>query len=81
MLHDFSVTIPKCYKDIYINSVLPRKAMLYYLPTKCFPLNFDLNDFNSRVDKHILSLSTLYFSKNLAFILFIVSTRFSFNSV
>ena len=27
-LHDFSVTIPKCYKDIYVNSFLPHKARL-----------------------------------------------------
>ena len=25
-LHDFSVTIPRCYKDLYINSFFPRTA-------------------------------------------------------
>ena len=25
-LHDFSVTIPRCYKDIYVNSFFPRTA-------------------------------------------------------
>ena len=25
-LHDFSVTIPRCYKDVYVNSFFPRKA-------------------------------------------------------
>ena len=27
-LHDFSVTIPRCYKDVYVNSFFPRTAML-----------------------------------------------------
>ena len=25
-LHDFSVTIPRCYKDVYVNSFFPRKT-------------------------------------------------------
>ena len=25
-LHDFSVTIPRCYKDVYVNSFFPRAA-------------------------------------------------------
>ena len=27
-LHDFFVTIPKCYKDAYVNSFFPRTARL-----------------------------------------------------
>ena len=27
-LHHFSVTIPSCYKDVYVNSFLPRTARL-----------------------------------------------------
>ena len=27
-LHDFSVTIPRCYKDVYVNSFFPRTAKL-----------------------------------------------------
>ena len=27
-LHDFSVTIPRCYKDVYINSFFPHTARL-----------------------------------------------------
>ena len=27
-LHDFSVTIPRCYKDVYINSFFPRISRL-----------------------------------------------------
>ena len=28
-LHDFSVTIPRCYKDAYVNSFFPRTARLW----------------------------------------------------
>ena len=42
-LHDFSVTIPRCYKDVYVNSFCPRTAMLWNsLPIECFPLTYDL---------------------------------------
>ena len=28
-LHDFSVTIPRCYKDVYVNSFFPCRARLW----------------------------------------------------
>ena len=28
-LHDFSVTIPRCYKDVYVNSFFPCTAKLW----------------------------------------------------
>ena len=28
-LHDFSVTIPRCYKYVYVNSFFPRAAFLW----------------------------------------------------
>ena len=37
-LHDFSVTIPRCYKDVYVHSFFPRTAKLWNLPIECFPL-------------------------------------------
>ena len=38
-LHDFSVTIPRCYKDVYVNSFFPCTARLRNsLPIKCFPI-------------------------------------------
>ena len=41
--HDFSVTIPKCYKDVY-NSFFPRLARPWNsLSIECFPLTFGLN--------------------------------------
>ena len=53
-LHDFSVTIPRCYKDVYVNSFFSCTARLYnYLPAECFPLTYDLNGFKSRVNSTI----------------------------
>ena len=41
-LHDFSVTIPRCYKDVCVNIFFPRTAKLWNsLPIECFP---DLTD-------------------------------------
>ena len=41
-LHDFSVTILRCYKDVYVNSFFPHTARLWNsLPIECFPLTYD----------------------------------------
>ena len=54
-LHDFSVTIPRCYKDVYVNSFFPRTAKLWNsLLIECFPLTYDLSGFNSRINTHLL---------------------------
>ena len=56
-LHYFSVTIPKCYKDVYVNSFFPRTARLWNsLPIECFPLNYDLSGFKSRINRHFLAV-------------------------
>ena len=39
-LHDFFVTIPRCYKDVYVNSFFPCTARL--LLSACRMLSFDL---------------------------------------
>ena len=53
-LHDFSVTIPRCYKDVYVNSFFPCTARLWNsLPIECFPLTNDLNCYKSRINKHL----------------------------
>ena len=55
-LHDFSVTIPRCYKDVYVNSFFPCTARLWNsLPIECFPLTYDLNGFKSRINRHLLT--------------------------
>ena len=54
-LHDFSVTIPRCYKDVYVNSFFPRTAKLWNsLPIECFPLTYDLSGFKFRINRHLL---------------------------
>ena len=54
-LHEFSDTIPRCYKDVYVNSFFPRTARLWnYLPIEYFPLTYDLNDFKSTINRHLL---------------------------
>ena len=58
-LHDFSVTIPRCYKDIYVNSFFPRTARLRNsLPIECFPLTYDLSGFKSRINTHLLTVGS-----------------------
>ena len=59
-LHDFSVTIPRCYKDVYVNSFFPRTAKLWNsLPIECFPLTYDLSGFKSRINRHLLTVGSL----------------------
>ena len=58
-LHDFSVTIPRCYKDVYVNSFFPRTAKLWNsLPIDCFPLTYDLSGFKSRIKRHFLTVGS-----------------------
>ena len=52
-LHDFSVTIPRCYKDVCVNSFFPCAARLWNsLFMECFPLAYNLNGFKSRINRH-----------------------------
>ena len=56
-LHYFSVTIPRCYKDVYVNSFFPCTSRLRnFLPIECFPLTYDLNEFRSRINRHLLTV-------------------------
>ena len=58
-LHDFYVTIPRRYKDVYVSSVFPRTARLWNsLPIECFPLTYDLNGFKSRINRHLLTVDS-----------------------
>ena len=58
-LHDFSVTILRCYKGVYVNSFFPRTARLWNsLPIECFPLTFELNGFKSRINRNLLTLGS-----------------------
>ena len=53
-LHDFSVTVPTCYKDIYVNSFFPCTARPWNsLPIECFPLTNSLNGFKTVCYYHV----------------------------
>ena len=56
-LYDFSVTIRRCYKDVYVNSFFPRATKLWNsLPRECFSLTYDLSGFKSRMNRHHLTV-------------------------
>ena len=58
-LHAFSVTIPRCYKDVYVNSFFPRTARFWNNhPIECFPLAYDLCGFKSRTSRHLLTVGS-----------------------
>ena len=58
-LHDFSATIPRCYKNVYVNSFFPCTAKLSNsLPTECFPLNYNLNGCKSKINRHLLTVGS-----------------------
>ena len=60
-LHDCSVTIPRCYKDVYVNSFFPHTTKLWNsLPIERFPLTYDLSDFKSRINRHLLTVGSFY---------------------
>ena len=77
-LHDFSVTIPRCYKDVYVNSFFPCTARLWnYLPIECFPFTYDLSGFKSRINRYSfncrLFLNRFLVCFNLFVFLFLVT--------
>ena len=56
-LHDFPVTIPRCYKDLYVNRFFTCTTRLWSsLPIECFPLTYNLNGFKSRINRHLLAV-------------------------
>ena len=58
-LLDFSLIIPRCYKNVYANSFFPRTATLWSsLSIECFLLTYDLNDFKSRINRHLLTVGS-----------------------
>ena len=56
-LHDFSVTIRRCYNDVYVNSFFPRTSRLWNsVPIECFHLTYDINGSKSRINRHLLTV-------------------------
>ena len=55
-LLDFSVIIPRYYKDLYVKSFFPHTARLWNsLPIECFLLPYDLSGFKSRINRDLLT--------------------------
>ena len=66
-LHDFSIIIPRFYKDVYLNIFFPHTARLWNsLLLECFPLTYDRSGFKSGISIRIL---TTGFSKPISFML------------
>ena len=58
-LHDFSVTIPRFDKNVYVNSFFPRTTRLCSsLSMECFLLTYDLNGWKSRINRHLLTVGS-----------------------
>ena len=58
-LHNFSVTIPRCYNDVYVNSFFPHTARLWNsLPIDCFPLTYNLNGVKCRINRYLLTVGS-----------------------
>ena len=62
-LYDFSVTIPRCYKYVYLNSFFPCTARFWNsLPTESFPLTYDLQthttDYRPMINRHPLTVGS-----------------------
>ena len=56
-LYDFSVNIPRWYKDVYVNNFFFCTARLWNsLPIECFPLTYDLSGLKSRINRHLLTV-------------------------
>ena len=58
-LHDFPVSIPVCYKDVYVNSFFPHTARFWNtLSIECFSLTYDRSGFKFRINRHILTIGS-----------------------
>ena len=54
-LHDFSVTVPRYYKDVYVKRFFPRTARLWNsLPIECFLLTYNLKGLMYIINRHLL---------------------------
>ena len=69
-LHDFSFTIPGCYKDAHMSTVsfLTQLGSIIICQI-IFSLVYDLNGFKSRINRHLLTLGSFktYFLYALIF--------------
>ena len=58
-LHDFSVPIPRCHKDVYVNSFFSCTVNIWIsLPIEWFHFTSNLNSFKSRINWQLLYVGT-----------------------
>ena len=52
--HPFTVVVPSCRKSFYSRSFFPRTSSMWNsLPLSCFPADYDLHSFKSRVNRFL----------------------------
>ena len=69
-----SAIIPRCYKDVYVNSFFPRTARLWNpLPIECCTLNYDLNGLELTPVNCRFFLKTFTVCFNLFVLLFFIT--------
>ena len=65
-LHILFFIIPRCYKDVYVNSFFLHTAKFCNsLPLECFPLTSDLNDCRSNINRYLRIPWKLMFKSKL----------------
>ena len=58
-LHGFSISIPRCYINVYVKSFFPCTNKLWNsLPIECIPFTYDLSDFKSMINIHLLTIGS-----------------------
>ena len=58
-LHYLYVTIPRCYRNVYVISFFPGTARLWSsVPIECFPLTYDLSGLKSRINRNLLTVGS-----------------------
>ena len=58
-LHDFSVTIPRCCKNVHVNSFFPCTVRRSNIgPIECFHLTYDLNGLKPTINRHLLTMGS-----------------------
>ena len=71
--HYFYVTIPRCYKGVYVKSFFPCIARLWNsLPIECFPLSYDPNGLKFGINRQLLNRFPVWF--NIFVLLFCVTS-------
>ena len=55
----FFIAIRRCYNDVYASTLFPRTARFWNcVPVEWFPLSYELNGFNSMINRHLLTVGS-----------------------